>query len=152
MELPSQADASYAALLFTQGLGQMLGNSSQITLRAGPPTQRNCLLSLCEAESANDGCPNPVSPRSSAFFEKLAGKLEPIASRGILATVNHKKGSLMSRTETLEALEDGLITEDEALEQGQVDTLDALHERASAERIEAVADVMRSNTASLRFL
>ncbi len=58
----------------------------------------------------------------------------------------------MSRTETLEALEDGLITEDEALEQGQVDTLDALHERASAERIEAVADVMRSNTASLRFL
>ncbi|GGE13896.1 hypothetical protein GCM10011390_36290 [Aureimonas endophytica] len=57
----------------------------------------------------------------------------------------------MSRTETLEALEDGLITEWEAIDQGLVETVRALEERAAAERIEAAAAIMR-DAAPLRFL
>lgn len=37
----------------------------------------------------------------------------------------------MSRTDIIEAYEAGLITRDEALEQGLVDTLDALYERSA---------------------
>lgn len=49
----------------------------------------------------------------------------------------------MSKFETLEAFEDGLITELEALEQAGVETIDALYERAAIERIDSVAASMR---------
>jgi hypothetical protein len=49
----------------------------------------------------------------------------------------------MSRSETLEAFEEGLITETEALEQAMVDNVEALYERAAVERIDSVAATMR---------
>ncbi|KAB0676408.1 hypothetical protein [Aureimonas leprariae] len=54
----------------------------------------------------------------------------------------------MSKFETLEAFEDGLITELEALEQSGVDTIDALYERVAVERIDSVAASMRRASAS----
>lgn len=49
----------------------------------------------------------------------------------------------MSKSETLEAFEDGLITEMEALEQAGVESIDSLYERAAVERIDNVAASMR---------
>jgi hypothetical protein len=49
----------------------------------------------------------------------------------------------MSKSETLEAFEDGLITELEALEQAGVESIDSLYERAAIERIESVAATVR---------
>lgn len=57
----------------------------------------------------------------------------------------------MLRYETLEALEDGLITQSEAVEQGLVDSLETLYERAAVERIETVSnDVREASQTTLR--
>lgn len=49
----------------------------------------------------------------------------------------------MSTSETLDAFEEGLITEQEAVEQAMVDDVDALYERAAVERIDGITATMR---------
>ena len=49
----------------------------------------------------------------------------------------------MTRQDTLDAFEDGLITESEALEQAQVDSVNTLYERIAVERIDSVSSTMR---------